>query len=107
MQVVLSNLFEVNHDVFRQLHVFEHPLQFAGEGCSTFCKWQNKQIKNQMNKYKSQFILFLIHLAQARLSECAEDKRLNGPCFSFDSMDFSASTEALFPTSNLLAKSFL
>lgn len=29
------------------------------------------------------------------------------PCFSFDNIDFSASTEALFPTRSLFAKSFL
>ena len=29
------------------------------------------------------------------------------PCFSFDSIDFSASTEALLPRSNLFARSFL
>lgn len=34
-----SYLFELHHDVFRKLHVLEHPLQFTGERCSTF--WQN------------------------------------------------------------------
>jgi len=29
------------------------------------------------------------------------------PCFSLDSMDFSASTDALLPTRSLLARSFL
>lgn len=32
-------LFELHHDVFRKLHILEHPLQFAGERCSTF--WGN------------------------------------------------------------------
>lgn len=31
-----SYLFELHHDVFRKLHILKHPLQFAGERCSTF-----------------------------------------------------------------------
>lgn len=31
----------------------------------------------------------------------------NIPCFSLDSIDFSASTDALLPTNRRLAKSFL
>lgn len=31
-------LFELDHDVFGQLHVFKHPLQLAGECCSALCR---------------------------------------------------------------------
>ena len=31
-------LFEVDHDIFGQLHVFEHSLKFTGEGCTAFCR---------------------------------------------------------------------
>lgn len=35
------------------------------------------------------------------------EKMTNIPCLSLDSIDFSASTDALFPTNRRLAKSFL
>ena len=30
-------LFELDHDVFGQLHVLKHPLKLTGECCSAFC----------------------------------------------------------------------
>lgn len=34
-------LFELDHDVFRELHVLKHPFKLASEGCATFCKTTN------------------------------------------------------------------
>lgn len=31
-------LFELDHNVFGEFHVFEHALKFAGERCTTLCK---------------------------------------------------------------------
>lgn len=48
-----------------------------------------------------------VHLSHQMCLRMSRADGLNGPCFSFDSIDFSASTEALFPTSSLFARSFL
>lgn len=42
-------LFELDHDVFGQLHVLEHPFQLTGERCPTFCT-TNKQQHNVDNQ---------------------------------------------------------
>lgn len=99
-----SYLFELHHDVFRKLHILEHPLQFAGERRSTFCGNITKATSRCVFRVQILFLSFISH--RVRLCVSRSDG-LNLPCFSFDNIDFSASTEALFPTSNLLAKSFL
>lgn len=37
-------LFELDHDIFGQLHVLEHPLQFTGKCCSAFWRKSETQI---------------------------------------------------------------
>ena len=79
----------MNHDVLGELHVLEHALQLAGEGGPTLCtKWEAGEHGEALR-------------GGARPTPGCS------PCFSFDSIDFSASTEALFPTRSLFAKSFL
>jgi len=34
---LIIHLSEVDHDVFWELHIFEHPFQLAGEAAATFC----------------------------------------------------------------------
>ena len=41
--IYVEYLFELDHDVFGQFHVLEHPLQLAGEGCSALWRMSKPQ----------------------------------------------------------------
>jgi len=83
----ILNRIKGGHNIFGNIDIFEHSFQIISKPTPTF--W-----------FGSVHYIFVISLSQ-------EKGKKKVPVFNFDSMSFSASTEALLESKSRLARSFL